>query len=70
MALISRYKGFTRSFDAALFGNILAVGQSDVVAVVAVTFLTVAVMFVGYKYFLFLTFEPEVASSMVFPPAG
>ena len=61
VALISRYKGFTRSFDAALFGNILAVGQSDVVAVVAVTFLTVAVMFVGYKYFLFTTFEPEVA---------
>ncbi len=61
VALISRSKGFTRSFDAALFGNILAVGQSDVVAVVAVTFLTVAVMFVGYKYFLFTTFEPEVA---------
>ena len=61
VALISRFKGFTRSFDAALFGNILAVEQSDVIAVVAVAVLTVAAMFLGYKYFLFTTFEPEVA---------
>lgn len=61
VALISRFKGFTRSFDAALFGNILAVEQSDVFAVAVVAALTVAAMFLGYKYFLFTTFEPEVA---------
>ena len=61
VALISRFKGFTRSFDAALFGNILAVEQTDVIAVIAVAALTVAATFLGYKYFLFTTFEPEVA---------
>ncbi len=61
VALISRFKGFTRSFDAALFGNILAVEQSDLIAVAAVSVLTVAALFLGYKYFLFTTFEPEVA---------
>src|SRR6185312_8607868 len=30
VALISRYRSFTRSFDAALFGNILGVTQEDV----------------------------------------
>ncbi|HXG37106.1 MAG TPA: metal ABC transporter permease, partial [Dehalococcoidia bacterium] len=34
VALISRYKTFTRSFDAALFGNILGVTQADLWAIV------------------------------------
>src|SRR5574341_1102891 len=35
VALISRYRHFTRSFDAALFGNILGVTVQDVVVVAA-----------------------------------
>ena len=61
VALISRFKGFTRSFDAALFGNILAVEQTDLIAVSIVSALSVAAIILGYKYFLFTTFEPEVA---------
>ena len=61
IALISRFKTFTRSFDAALFGNILGVSQSDVIAVGVVSVVAVAAVFVGYKYLLFATFEPEVA---------
>ena len=61
VALISRFKGFTRSFEAALFGNILAVSETDLVAVVVVSLATVAIIIVGYKYLLFTTFEPEVA---------
>ena len=61
IALISRFKSFTRSFDAALFGNILGVSKSDVVAVLVVTVVTAAAVFVAYKYLLFTTFEPEVA---------
>ncbi len=37
IALISRTKTATRSFDAALFGNILGVEQSDMYAIAAVT---------------------------------
>ena len=61
VALISRFKTFTRSFDAALFGNILGVSDSDVIAIAAVSVVAVGAVFVGYKYLLFTTFEPEVA---------
>ncbi len=61
VALISRFKNFTRSFDAALFGNILGITQTDLAAVAAVTIIAAAAVFVGYKYLLFTTFEPEVA---------
>lgn len=61
VALISRYKSFTRSFDAALFGNILGVSNTDLVAVILVTCIVSVVVLVGYKYLLFTTFEPEVA---------
>ena len=61
VALISRFRGFTRSFDAALFGNVLGITQADVAAIAGVTLLAAAALFVGYKYLLFTTFEPDVA---------
>lgn len=61
IALISRYKTFTRSFDAALFGNILGVTQGDLLAIVVVAAATAIILFSGYKLFLFATFEPEVS---------
>jgi len=67
VAIISRFKSFTRSFDAALFGNILGVTQTDLIAIVIVVILVGAVLFVGYKLFLFHTFDPEVAESYGVP---
>ena len=61
IVLISRYKSFTRDFEAALFGNILGVSMGDLVAILVVTLAAVAVLFVAYKYFLFATFDGEVA---------
>ena len=61
IVLISRYKSFTRDFEAALFGNILGVSMGDLAAIVVVTLAAVAVLFVAYKYFLFATFDGEVA---------
>jgi manganese/iron transport system permease protein/iron/zinc/copper transport system permease protein len=61
IALISRFKTFTRSFDAALFGNILGVSQGDLVAIVVVVVATTVILFAGYKLFLFATFDEEVA---------
>ena len=61
VALISRFKTFTRSFDAALFGNILGVSEGDVIAVTVVALAAAAAVFVGYKHLLFATFEPEVS---------
>ena len=61
VALISKFKSFTRSFDAALFGNILGITETDLLAIVVVTIIAVVAIFVGYKYLLFTTFESEVA---------
>lgn len=61
IALISRYKTFTRSFDAALFGDVLGVTDGDLIAIAAVTAGTVLMVFLGYKLLLFSTFDPEVA---------
>jgi manganese/iron transport system permease protein/iron/zinc/copper transport system permease protein len=61
VALISRYKTFTRSFDAALFGNILGVSDGDLYAIYGVTALTAVLMLLFYRRLLFTTFDPEVA---------
>ena len=61
IALISRFKTFTRDLDAALFGNILGVTGGDLLAIAVVTLATMLVLFVAYKLFLFTTFEPVVA---------
>ena len=62
VALISRYRRFTQSFDAALFGNILGVTITDVLVIAGVTLLVMATIFVVYKQLLFTTFDAEVAS--------
>ncbi len=61
VALISRYRHFTRSFDAALFGNILGVTAQDVWIVVSVTLAVIVIIFFMYKQLLFTTFDSEVA---------
>ena len=61
VALISRYRHFTRSFDAALFGNILGVTAQDVLVVAGVTFVVMLIIFFMYKQLLFTTFNTEVA---------
>lgn len=61
VALISRYRSFTRSFDAALFGNILGVTVQDVLIVIAVTITVMFIIFFMYKQLLFTTFDSEVA---------
>jgi ABC-type Mn2+/Zn2+ transport system permease subunit len=61
IVLISRYRRFTRSFDAALFGNILGVTPQDVLVVAGVTLMVATIIFFCYKQLLFTTFDPGVA---------
>jgi manganese/iron transport system permease protein/iron/zinc/copper transport system permease protein len=61
IALISRNRTFTRSFDAALFGNILGVSENDLIAIGAVTAVAAVLVFLAYKPLLFTTFDSEVA---------
>jgi ABC-type Mn2+/Zn2+ transport system permease subunit len=61
VALISRYRRFTQSFDAALFGNILGVTRNDVLVIALVTVAVAAIILLLYKQLLFTTFDSEVA---------
>ncbi|HEX2276000.1 MAG TPA: metal ABC transporter permease, partial [Candidatus Tectomicrobia bacterium] len=61
VALISRYRRFTRNFEAALFGNILGVTNEDLVVIGAASLATLVLIFFLYKQLLFATFDPEVA---------
>jgi len=61
VALISQYRRFTRNFEAALFGNILGVTNQDLIAIGAVSAVTLILIFFLYKQLLFTTFDPEVA---------
>jgi manganese/iron transport system permease protein/iron/zinc/copper transport system permease protein len=61
VALISRYRRFTQSFDAALFGNILGVTWNDVLVIGGVTLLVMTAIFFAYKQLLFTTFDRDVA---------
>jgi ABC-type Mn2+/Zn2+ transport system permease subunit len=61
VALISRFRSFTRDFETALFGNILGVSEGDLLAIIVVAAFTAVVLFLGYKLFLFATFDPDVA---------
>ena len=69
IALVSRNRTFTRDFDAALFGNILGVSNGDLLAIALVTVGAAVIFFLGYKLFLFTTFEPDVARFYGVPTA-
>ncbi len=62
VAIISRYRTFTRNFEAALLGNLLGAGPDDVWVVAAMTGLAIAFVLLTYRRLLFLTFDPEVAA--------
>jgi ABC-type Mn2+/Zn2+ transport system permease subunit len=63
LALISSTSGFTRNFEAALFGNVLGVTGRDVLVVGVVLAAAAAFVFFLYRPLLFTTFDPEVAEA-------
>ncbi len=63
LALFAVFGRRGNSFDAALFGSILGVDTADVVAIVVLTVIVAAAVFLGYRHLLFTTFDPEVAAA-------
>lgn len=61
VAIISRYRRFTKSFEATLFGNILGVTSEDLWIITLVVLVSVLLIFIFYRQFLFTTFDAEVA---------
>lgn len=62
LALQARFGQARQSIDAVLFGNVLGVFRSDIVAVAAVGALSVLVVLLLYRQLLFSTFDPDVAA--------
>jgi manganese/iron transport system permease protein/iron/zinc/copper transport system permease protein len=56
------FHGPKQNFDAALFGSILGISDSDIVALILVGLFALTVVFLGYRRLLFTTFDPEVAA--------
>ncbi len=63
LALFAVFGRRGNSFDAALFGSILGVDTSDVVAIVILTVVVSVAVFLGYRHLLFATFDPDVAAA-------
>jgi len=61
LALLNRYGQAQRSIEAVLFGSVLGVKTADIIAVAVVGILATGVIVVGYRRFLFSTFDPDVA---------
>ncbi|MFM8826156.1 MAG: metal ABC transporter permease, partial [Actinomycetota bacterium] len=61
LALLNRYGQAQKSIEAVLFGSVLGVRTSDIVAVSVVFLLVLLIVGMWYRTFLFATFDPEVA---------
>lgn len=61
IAIISTYRQFTKSFEAALFGNVLGVTPRDVWIIASVTLVLLALVFIFYRPLLFWCFDRDVA---------
>jgi len=61
LALMNRYGQASKSIEAVLFGSVLGVKVSDIIAVSAVALLALAVIMLTYRKLLFSTFDPDVA---------
>ena len=61
VAIISRYRRFTKNFEAALFGNILGVTTEDLWVIAIVSIVSALLILIFYRQFLFTTFDAEVA---------
>lgn len=67
LAIVSTNSGFTRNFDAALFGNVLGVEWVDLGAIALVSAVCLGIVWRRYRSLLFVTFDPEVAEASGVP---
>jgi manganese/iron transport system permease protein/iron/zinc/copper transport system permease protein len=61
LALLNRYGQAKKSIEAVLFGSVLGVKTSDILAVSIVTVCVLVIVVIAYRKMVFATFDPEVA---------
>jgi manganese/iron transport system permease protein len=67
VVIISRQTGFKRDLGSLLFGNVLGVSRSDVIASLVVGLMVVVVLFALLKEFTLVAFDPTMARSAGYP---
>ncbi len=65
--LLTLSKGYARDLYGYLFGNILAVTRSDLLLICAITLIILAAVFLLYKEFLLLSFDPVYGEAIGLP---
>jgi len=65
--LLTLSQGYARDLYGYLFGNILAVTESDVLLISALTLIILSIIFLLYKEFLLLSFDPIYAQAIGLP---
>ena len=65
--LLTLSHGYARDLYGYLFGNILAVTRSDVLLILTLTLIILALVFLLYKEFLLLSFDPVYAEAIGLP---
>lgn len=68
--LLTLSKGYARDLYGYLFGNILAVTRSDVLLILLMTMIILLLVFLLYKEFLLLSFDPVYAEAIGLPVSG
>ena len=63
IAVISRARSFTRDFEAALFGEILGITNTDLYVTAGMIAMISLVLFLLWKPLVFITFDRDVAAS-------
>ncbi len=67
IAVISRARTFTRDFEAALFGEVLGISQTDLWVTAGMALMIAVVLFAWWKQLVFITFDRDVAPAYGVP---
>lgn len=67
IVLMSRTRNYTVDLMNFIFGNVLGVGEEDLLVVTVMSFVALAIVFVLYKELLFYAFDAEMASVVGLP---
>lgn len=68
--LLTLSSGYARDLYGYLFGNILAVTGNDVLLILIITMIILAMVFLFYKEFLLMSFDPVYGEAIGLPVQG
>ncbi len=70
IALISSVQNYTNDLSHFLFGDVLGIGQSDLVRIIIFGGLIILTVIIFYKEFMVISFDPILATTLRLPVKG